>query len=415
MRKGLREKVILVLVILIIGVSIGFIRGEVKINGYVFTSYKDIDKNLRELENKNRYFVDDELENKFVVYKYDTSILINKSKFSYYIDKFFNRSFNIDSVAYVKEDKLKEYLNDYNSKGTPSKSAYIMKNENNKYVLVNEIIGTVVDIDAIMNNLKEGSPIDLKDYVVKPELVYSDLEDTYNKILGYANWSVQYTNGKEIRANSDCVSLNESGEVIYNTDFIENIYKDVISSYETVGIPRDFKTNGGSIIQVSGGSWGSTLDYDKELEFLLDNFKNAKSITGRTPIFIRNQEDFGDTYIEVSIADQHLWYYKDGHLEMESGVVTGLPNGKRDTPTGCYFISECIDGKYLTGDGYRTWVDKWMRLTNTGIGLHDAGWQSSFGGTRYLRHGSHGCINLPVSFAYDLFKVSYVGMPVIIY
>ena len=48
------------------------------------------------------------------------------------------------------------------------------------------------------------------------------------------------------------------------------------------------------------------------------------------------------------------------------------------------------DGTYE----YETPVAYWMPF-NGGIGFHDATWQSSFGGNRYLSHGSHGCVNMP--------------------
>ena len=57
-----------------------------------------------------------------------------------------------------------------------------------------------------------------------------------------------------------------------------------------------------------------------------------------------------------------------------------------------------------------------MRVTWTGIGFHDANWQSSFGGTRYQTSaGSHGCINMPVSKAGELYGMLSVGTPVIIH
>ena len=48
----------------------------------------------------------------------------------------------------------------------------------------------------------------------------------------------------------------------------------------------------------------------------------------------------------------------------------------------------------LVGDNYVTPVKYWMPF-NGGIGLHDAVWQSAFGGERYKTKGSHGCVNLP--------------------
>ena len=51
-----------------------------------------------------------------------------------------------------------------------------------------------------------------------------------------------------------------------------------------------------------------------------------------------------------------------------------------------------------------------------GQGLHDASWQSSFGGNRYKTgHGSHGCINLPENQAALIYNTIDGGYPIIIY
>jgi hypothetical protein len=53
---------------------------------------------------------------------------------------------------------------------------------------------------------------------------------------------------------------------------------------------------------------------------------------------------------------------------------------------------------------------------NGDIGLHDATWQSSFGGTRYKDgYGSHGCVNLPLSAAATIFSYVKAGFPVLMY
>ena len=95
-------------------------------------------------------------------------------------------------------------------------------------------------------------------------------------------------------------------------------------------------------------------------------------------------------------------------------TVDTLYKGKWIVP-GCYYITEMINGKYLTGPGYRTWVNRWMRLTNNGIGLHDANWRSSFGGSIFLKDGSHGCVNMPNEKAAQLFKEAEIGTITVIY
>ena len=52
---------------------------------------------------------------------------------------------------------------------------------------------------------------------------------------------------------------------------------------------------------------------------------------------------------------------------------------------------------------------------NKNIGLHDAGWRSSFGGELYKTSGSHGCVNLPPEKAKQIYDVIQTGTPVICY
>ena len=163
-------------------------------------------------------------------------------------------------------------------------------------------------------------------------------------------------------------------------------------------------------VQVRRKTLRKTLNLNKETKEVLSLIDEHSSQSNRTPV-MQGYEELGDTYVAVSIEQQHLWYYKDGELVDETDVVTGRLN-KHDTPTGAYYITECIPGKYLVGDTYKTWVNQWMRLTNSGIGLHDAYWRSSFGGSVYTYNGSHGCVNIPKDFAKMLYKESYVGMPV---
>ena len=51
----------------------------------------------------------------------------------------------------------------------------------------------------------------------------------------------------------------------------------------------------------------------------------------------------------------------------------------------------------------------------SGQGIHDASWQSSFGGENYLNRGSLGCINIPPSTMPFLYDAINQGTPVIIF
>lgn len=129
-------------------------------------------------------------------------------------------------------------------------------------------------------------------------------------------------------------------------------------------------------------------------------------------------------YVEVDLTEQHMWYIADGTVAFECDVVTGKPVPSMITPTGVYDIREMLPGKTLVGETdpdtgepiYQTYVNYWMRVTWTGIGFHDATWQTSFGGSRYRTgHGSHGCINMSYHDAKAFYQMLEMATPVVIH
>ena len=93
----------------------------------------------------------------------------------------------------------------------------------------------------------------------------------------------------------------------------------------------------------------------------------------------------------------------------------------RYTPAGIFQLVSKTSPKTLRGpkkaDGSYEWesdVTYWMPF-NGGIGLHDATWRSSFGGTIYKNSGSHGCVNLPFDVAKKIYNNIEVGTPIIVY
>lgn len=122
----------------------------------------------------------------------------------------------------------------------------------------------------------------------------------------------------------------------------------------------------------------------------------------------------GTSYAEVSIDHQYMWVYKDGTLILESPVVTGNPNTGNSTPTGAFVIQNKQSPATLYGEGWERPVSYWMGF-NDDVGFHDAVWQSYFGGDYYLENGSHGCVNLSLDIAEELYNKCYVYMPVYVY
>lgn len=129
------------------------------------------------------------------------------------------------------------------------------------------------------------------------------------------------------------------------------------------------------------------------------------------------KDDLAGSYIEVSLDNQHLWLYKDGALVTETDIISGAPGEDTETYRGAWPIAYKASPFTLSSDvyGYEVEVQYWMPFVY-GQGLHDASWQSNFGGNSYRTgSGSHGCINLPADQAAVIYNAIDGGYPIIIY
>lgn len=188
--------------------------------------------------------------------------------------------------------------------------------------------------------------------------------------------------------------------------------------YDTVGAQRTFRTSSGKTIAVKGGLYGWKIDRNAEAEALLKNITRGEKIK-KEPVYeqkavFRGENEIGDTYLEIDLTKQHLWFYRNGTVLTAGPVVTGNPNRGWSTVTGTYMLNYKQKGARLSGPGYETSVTYWMPFYGN-IGLHDAVWRSSFGGKIYKRNGTHGCVNAPFYLAKTVYENIEEGTPVICY
>ena len=311
---------------------------------------------------------------------------------------------------------LVETLTSYNESAIPSKDAYF---DTDSKKVVEEVYGTQVDIDRIIEDLNGYNVINIEDYYIKPTILSESLryiEDNYN---AFKNWSISYRSSKiKISIPENNISVMDDGSIeITDLSFIDTSIDALYNQFTDLGKDRPFVTHDGDNILISGGTFGNVIDKKAEKEEVLSLLDKLESQENREPIYSLHCGTIGSTYIEVSIKEQMVYYFKNGDLISSSSCVTGTADGKHNTPTGVWYFDFIKDGKYLYPDGATvgTWVNKWMRFTPDGCGLHDAGWRSSFGGEIYKTNGSHGCVNLPPTYAVQLFEEVYYYMPVVVY
>lgn len=314
--------------------------------------------------------------------------------------------------------------------------------DGNQYVIKPEVYGNAVDKERLTEQVKvhitEFQPqldmVETKCYA-KPKYVEDSKEvqeacDAMNK---YVNASITYPMNEPVVVDKALISqwLQVDGEmkVSLNTEAMKQWFTAYGDKYDTQGTTRTFTTPAGKSATVTGGTYGWSIDEDTELVNLQNSILNGEVVT-REPAYYaggtaaaHSGQDWGNTYAEVDMSAQHMWYVQNGQVVLETDVVTGEPIPSRITPEGVYSLMWKQRDATLVGDikpetgkpEYETDVAYWMQVTSSGVGFHDAIWQTAFGGTLYQipGTGSHGCINMPLDQAGALFNMIEPGTPVI--
>ncbi|MBU3109957.1 L,D-transpeptidase/peptidoglycan binding protein [Clostridium lacusfryxellense] len=346
-----------------------------------------------------------------------------------------NDSKMIEGVKYDKE-LLKKQVDELacfdSSKVTEPKNPSF-KYTDNAYVIVAEIAGNKVNKDSLYNSvadalLKGETAIDLNsgNYYVNPQYTSSSkkIVDTKDILNKYVSSKITYTFGKANELLDGAIinkwlSVDKNSEVAFNEKEVKN-YVDVLASkYNTIGKNRTFKTTSGRKINIATGDYGWYINKDKETQNLISIIKDGKNIEKepsytQTALFHGN-DDVGNTYVEINLAAQHLWFYKNGVVITQGNIVSGkASSAETKTPGGIYKLKYKEKDATLKGQDYASPVKFWMPF-NGGIGIHDANWRSTFGGQIYLAGGSHGCVNSPYQLAKAVFENISPGTPIVCY
>jgi len=249
------------------------------------------------------------------------------------------------------------------------------------------------------------------------------VKDTKSMLEKYitAKITYRYAGGREIVDTNEIVQwleLDNDLNVIFNSAKMKSFVNALASHYNTYGTVRDFTTATGAAIKIGGGDYGWRVDVNGEIEYLIEAVKKGEKAS-REPLYSHSgasysANDIGSTYVEINLAAQHLWYYRNGALVAEGDVTTGNISKGNGTPTGIYRLKYKDTDAVLEGEDYSVPVAYWMPFNND-IGIHDATWRKDFGGKIYLTDGSHGCINAPYSLAETIFNNVSPGIPVVCY
>lgn len=346
-----------------------------------------------------------------------------------------NITFEIPKV----EEKLSKYSFSKNDIYSVDNTISIVKSEQAGYILEDHTLDQLdlkIAYPIIEEAIREEMPsIDLlanRCYKTLPQTNQVErVRELYKKIQQFQDFSMVYHFGEsdevvDSAVISDWIALDENGEIlldeegnlILDEERIFEYVKYLAMRYDTLGKTREFKATNGRVVSIDGGTYGNELDIEAEYEFLKSSFLQHQS-GERNPQYLtqalyQGKDDIGDTYIEVDMTDQKMYYYRKGKILLQTDVVTGNHARGMDTPQRVCYVYFKQKNRILRGADYATPVKFWMAV-NGHIGIHDATWRKEFGKDIYLTSGSHGCVNTPLGAMEKLYDMVEEGTPVIIF
>jgi len=392
------------------------------------------------LKLKQRGNIEENINGSDIEYKYNLENKIgdlkdNQSAFGWIYGVFNTSDYKLEKKVSYNDELLKKKfrsLNCFKNDNVIKPESAKIEYENKEYVIKDEVQGNKVNKDILYKKVKEAlnnkvDEINLEEIECyeKPKYTVASKEvvnakNTLDKYIGSVI-THKFGDNKEV-LNGDSIhnwlDIDKNFKVSINEEKAREYVNSLSIKYDTYGATRNFKTSIGTTVNVSGGNYGWLINYSEETETLINVIKDGKK-EERQPIYAQTAvaygaNDFGNTYVEINLTTQHIWFYNDGVLITEGPMVSGNADSKHATPPGIYSLTYKEKNATLRGENYAAPVSYWMPF-NGDIGLHDATWRSKFGGQIYITDGSHGCINTPYDVASKIFEYITQGTPVICY
>lgn len=309
-------------------------------------------------------------------------------------------------------------------------SEYSEKNKNYEIVpetmgtqlnanLVEEVVSTAIMLGDTTVDLEEQGCYETAKVTAEDAALVKACE-TMNKWVGA---QITYDwNGSKVVVDGDTIHewiQADDRDPQLDEDAIAEFVAEQAKEYDTYGKKRKFTTVQGIELTLPSGAYGWKTDRAEETKELTASVEKGETIN-KEPVYSnkgaqKGSEDIGNSYVEIDLTNQHLYLFQKGNIVLETDFVSGNMS-KPDcvTPPGVFGLTYKTRNAVLRGANYETPVNYWMPF-NGNIGMHDATWRRSFGGTIYLTSGSHGCVNLPLNMAAAIYEYVSTGFPVVCY
>ncbi len=338
---------------------------------------------------------------------------------------------------------ISENVDAVNASKIAPENAYIKwDGTSSSFVVESEKQGTKIDSNLVkakvlsaIVSMEKDVMVGTAEYIL-PTMVKSDsrFKTAIEQANVYAKAKFNILMGDYVAATVDgetiqrWINVGEDFTVIFDEAAASEWANGIAEGCNTVGSQRTYTRPDGKVITVSGGTYGWQADGSGLAESVISTIKSGGqqditvSATQTAAVLAKKgEQDWGKRYVDIDLAEQHAYMYdENGALIWESDIVSGDPTEGDATPTGVYVCNSKESPSRLRGpmvNGKAQWdseVSYWMPFVGNLVGLHDATWQSAFGGSRYTSgYGSRGCVNLPLAKAQAIYSLIVVGDVVI--
>ncbi len=338
---------------------------------------------------------------------------------------------------------INENVDEVNKQKIAPENAYIKWDSlASSFVVESEKYGTMIDAARVKQKVlsaivsMDSDVLIGSDEYIQPAMLKTDgrFNTAIEQANVYAKAKFNILMGSSVAATVDgetiqkWIHVGDDFSVTFDEAAASEWANGIAEGCNTVGTQRTYTRPDGKVITVSGGTYGWQADGSGLAENVIATIKSG----GQQDIVVnatqtaavlaeKGQQDWGARYVDVDLSEQHAYMYdENGALIWESDIVSGDPTEGNSTPTGVYVCNSKESPSRLRGpmvNGKAEWDSKvsyWMPFVGNLVGLHDATWQSAFGGSRYTSgYGSRGCVNLPLAKAEAIYGLIVVGDVVI--
>lgn len=327
------------------------------------------------------------------------------------------------------------------AEGTPSQDAYIERGEAG-FQIVAEQYGTVVDKASLMKKVLEdveqntgNYTYNVADFYQKPAIL-KDSEELTNHLTALTQKeSKKITvaiSDKSVEIPKESLQSFLNGDGMADPAVIETWLTQISPEYSSISQPITFtNVHGETRRYQNNGSYGWSINTAETAPLIaqaIDSANMEETVTAVIDGDVNQSSVVNQTYVEIDLNDQMMYFFQNGVKTVETAVITGRYNKGTATVPGFHTIlykdtNTNLEGSMLDGSRYSVPVNYWMPLLSYGgvvtqIGIHDADYKLEHFGNKeaYKTNlGSNGCINTPGAAMAQIFEGSYPGMPVIIY